>query len=82
MHMENKVKVYGERQLVNRNIADRAVSSAYVGEMAISIEVRWVKLLGLNSGSKYMWSSQEPWKESGFVLIPILVIAGWTFFLG
>lgn len=35
--MENKVKVYGERQLVNRNIADRGVSSAYVGEMAISI---------------------------------------------
>lgn len=38
MQMENKVKVYGERQLVNRNIADRGVSSAlYVGEMAISI---------------------------------------------
>lgn len=35
--MENKVKVYGKRQLVNRKVADRDVSSASVGEMAISI---------------------------------------------
>lgn len=53
--------------------------SACKGGKAVYIWVRLAKCDGPNSGPKYVWSTPEPWKESGFAFIQILVIAGWIF---
>lgn len=62
-------------------LVERAAISeaAYIGERAVYTWVRLTTHHGPNSGPKYMWSAHEPWKESDFAFIQILVIAGWIF---
>lgn len=63
--------------MINTKLVERAVISevAYIGEKAVCI---WVRL-ATHHGPKYVWSAHEPWKESDFAFIQILVIAGWIF---
>lgn len=61
-------------KLVKRAIISKA---AYIGEKAVCIWGRLATHHGPNSGPKYVWSAHEPWKESDFAFIQILVISGW-----